>query len=288
MSDHFVRKIFSSNLDAAIKSTIEDYGLALYKFKNTNYRNIEALKAKGYLMLHIESGSGNFKLDLETYNIHNNTICFAYPGQVVSYLNLRNLNGYIICGSHDFLLSAVPKLLDMKLFQLYSSRHAFEITECASLEISNVIDEVEKELNSHEYRKFEILQSLINIHIYKTDRYLYNKYYQLEQELPLHVRKFYTYFRIEQNYNLKVKDYANLLNISPNYLNGLIKKYTGSSVKSLIKKKIIRQACVYLIHTNLDSKEIAYSLGYNSQQYFTSDFKDTIGTTPAKYRNENR
>ena len=90
------------------------------------------------------------------------------------------------------------------------------------------------------------------------------------------------------NPNTPVAEYADELNISPNHLNAIVKKGIGKSVKALLKEKVIRKACVLLIHTDLEVKEIAYDLGYSYPQYFDADFKKVMGKTPLQYRAVNR
>lgn len=288
MIEDIENRIFDKLLDVKTQEASQDYGLLKYDLNNIKYKVLETRKVKAFLMLHVTKGSGNFQLALENYKIAKNTIYFAYPGQLVSKINLKNVDGYILFASPEFLLKANPKLLDMKLFQLYGNRHEITLPEEISTELLKIALNVSKELNSIEYRRDEILQSLINLHIYKTDRILYHKYFNLEKNIPYKVREFYALLNLKQNPNLKVKDYAWELNISPNYLNEMIKKNTGNSVKSLIKEKAIRQACVYLIHSDFNVKEIAYQLGYNYPQYFYRDFKNAIGITPIQYRLSNR
>ena len=44
------------------------------------------------------------------------------------------------------------------------------------------------------------------------------------------------------------------------------------------------RACRLLQNTKLSIKEIAFQLGYESQNYFSRTFKNTKGISPAHYR----
>ncbi len=187
------------------------------------------------------------------------------------------------------MLKGNPQLLDMKLFQLYGRRHEISLVDEEHERLKLIGKSLGDECkNLEKYRKNEILHSLVNLHVYYTDRILYRAYQEMEKEVHPKVRGFFALMNFKQNANLMAADYASALNIAPNYLNELVRNHTGKSVKTLIKEKTIRQACVYLIHTDDDIKEIAYRLEYNYPQYFSRDFRKSTGMTPIQYRNTHR
>ena len=49
---------------------------------------------------------------------------------------------------------------------------------------------------------------------------------------------------------------------------------------------MIAQAKNLLIHSDLEIKEIAYTLGFNYPQYFNRAFKQSVGITPGEFRLE--
>jgi len=91
---------------------------------------------------------------------------------------------------------------------------------------------------------------------------------------------------INQNFNLTLSDLADTFNVSADHLNATIKKYTNKPVKRHIKDKMIAQAKNLLIHSDMEIKEIAYTLGFNYPQYFNRTFKNSVGKTPNEYRLE--
>jgi AraC-like DNA-binding protein len=84
-----------------------------------------------------------------------------------------------------------------------------------------------------------------------------------------------------------VKFLAEQVNLSPSYLSDLLKKETGKNAKEHIHFYLIEQAKTYLIHTEKNINEIAYSLGFEYPQYFNKLFKQKTGKTPLEYRNLN-
>lgn len=76
--------------------------------------------------------------------------------------------------------------------------------------------------------------------------------------------------------------------LSPNNFRIMFKKHTGMSPNDYIIMQRIHAACSMLSQTNLQIKEIASSVGYSDQYYFSRLFKKKTGTSPLKYRLKNK
>ena len=74
------------------------------------------------------------------------------------------------------------------------------------------------------------------------------------------------------------------LSISQNHLGSLIKKEIGMSFSEYLNSVRLKYACDLLKSTNMSVKEIAFSSGYSSVEYFLYIFKQKLKTTPTKYR----
>ncbi|MBB1195087.1 AraC family transcriptional regulator [Flavobacterium sp. SOK18b] len=80
---------------------------------------------------------------------------------------------------------------------------------------------------------------------------------------------------------------AEKVNLSPSYLSDLLKKETGKNAQEHIHFYLIEQAKTYLINTEKNINEIAFSLGFEYPQYFNKLFKQKTGKTPLEYRTMN-
>jgi AraC family transcriptional regulator, transcriptional activator of pobA len=91
-------------------------------------------------------------------------------------------------------------------------------------------------------------------------------------------------FPIELRYQvIKVKspaDFARQLNLHVNHLNKALKETTGQSTSQLINDRIISEAQTLLKNTNWTIAEIAFSLGFEEPNNFSSFFKTRAKTTP--------
>lgn len=83
-----------------------------------------------------------------------------------------------------------------------------------------------------------------------------------------------------------VKFYASKLCLTPNYLSGLVKEYTGKTATEWVNDFVILEAKVMLKDSSLSIQEIAYRLNFPSQSAFGKYFKKLVGVAPKLYRNE--
>jgi len=84
---------------------------------------------------------------------------------------------------------------------------------------------------------------------------------------------------VEQHFKKwhQVKEYAEILNVSPNYLNEVIKTAIQISAKEFIQNRITLEAKRLAIFTNKSSKEIGYDLGFDDPSHFSKFFKINTG-----------
>lgn len=61
-------------------------------------------------------------------------------------------------------------------------------------------------------------------------------------------------------------------------------KVTGKSTTTLIAERLTAEATTLLRHTEWSVAEIAYALGFEYPNYFSSFFKKATGHTPKFYR----
>lgn len=80
-----------------------------------------------------------------------------------------------------------------------------------------------------------------------------------------------------------VADYAELLNISPNYLNKCVKTITNKTAQDLLNEMLILEAKTLLRYSNLQISEISVNLSNQTPSNFARFFKSQTGITPKEY-----
>lgn len=81
-----------------------------------------------------------------------------------------------------------------------------------------------------------------------------------------------------------ISDYADLLHISPNYLNRCVQNVWNKSAKQFTQEFIIIQSQKYLQDFSEPISGIAYHLNFDDPSYFGRLFKKIIGVSPMEYR----
>ena len=82
----------------------------------------------------------------------------------------------------------------------------------------------------------------------------------------------------------QVKDYADALNVTPNYLNEVIKSATDTSAKDFIQSRIILEAKRMVLFTGKSSKEVGFELGFEDPSHFSKFFKNNAGQSLQEFK----
>lgn len=100
----------------------------------------------------------------------------------------------------------------------------------------------------------------------------------------INVCKEYIYSHIKER--ITIEDLADECGVSASYLSRLFKKETGVSVSAYIREKKIEIAKNLLRFSDFSFIEIANRLSFSSQSHFIQQFRESVGMTPKKYRDE--
>ena len=100
----------------------------------------------------------------------------------------------------------------------------------------------------------------------------------LEQQFPIENMSDSLKFKNAQ-------DFAHHLSIHVNSLNRAVKEITDKTTTELIAERIVAEAISLLRYTDWNIADIAFALGFDYPNYFSSFFKKITGHTPGYYRN---
>jgi AraC-like DNA-binding protein len=91
---------------------------------------------------------------------------------------------------------------------------------------------------------------------------------------------------IEKNFMKlkKPRDYADLMNISPAYLNNLCKQHLGKTLSDLINERIVLEGKRLFAYADLSVAQVANRLRFSEPSYFIRFFRKNTGTTPEQFK----
>ena len=83
---------------------------------------------------------------------------------------------------------------------------------------------------------------------------------------------------------ITLEEMASLTYLSPAYFSSIFKQETGETFSGYLNRLRIDKSKELLLHENLRITDIAQSVGFDDQSYFTKVFKKTEGISPKRYR----
>ncbi|MEM9830080.1 MAG: helix-turn-helix transcriptional regulator [Bacteroidota bacterium] len=231
----------------------------------------------------------------QDYDFDEGQMFFIAPGQVYSLRGNRNLthSGWLLLIHPDFFWStSLTKKIKQYKFFGYSVNEALYLSEKEEKTIVSVLQSIAEECHANidQFSK-PVIISQIELLLNYGDRFYHRQFLTREKEnhqILVRLEKLLTdYFNTENAMNdglPSVQYISNMLNISPNYLSGLLKVLTGKSTQQHIHDKLIERAKEKLSLSELSISEIAYELGFEYSQSFSKLFKSKTGLTPSEFR----
>jgi AraC-like DNA-binding protein len=241
-----------------------------------------------YMIALIKKGQGEKCIGLVKFPVKDNTL-FIVPKRVVHSCKLlmSECSGYMINFDLDFFLSsAFPKqYISNRRVLKYSIRPYMYLDDQQANALSEIFESIISEhvnggLEKKEMIAIKLLELLIDCDRFFTKAKLIRE----DQRYHPMVEKFTELVEFHYNQKRNVQYYAEALNIHPNHLNFILKKHSGLNAKESINNRIILESKFLLSYTSFIIKEIAYKLGFDDPNNFSTFFQKCTGTTPVAYR----
>lgn len=236
-----------------------------------------------YMFIIQQRGRSLWEMDFNEVALEGPCVCFVLPGQVHRYItHEEHCEGWITFVDTDM----IPKQC-REVFDTYLNTHqAVAVqTDDISFKIAALIHEAitQQSVPLGKTLIKSLGETLINA--------VASKIMQTQNSMT-HAggQKYNTIVRFKQMViaNFKelkqVKGYAAMLNITPLYLNEIVKEITGFPASYWITQEIVLESKRLLHYTPLDIKQIAYELGYEDHTYFSRFFKKNTGMTASVFR----
>jgi transcriptional regulator len=98
--------------------------------------------------------------------------------------------------------------------------------------------------------------------------------------------KFMTLLHMYHDRERSIQFYADKMCLTPKYISGMIKTYSGKCALDWINDYVVIEAKMMLRYTTMTVQEISNSLNFPTQSAFGKYFKQQVGVGPKQYRNE--
>ena len=229
-----------------------------------------------YYSVSVKRGlSGKMRYGQQEYDFDEGVMYFLAPGQVLQSSTENNADakpsGWILLIHPDFLWNT-PLAKAIKKYEYfdYAVHEALFLSEKEEATLNNIIQNIKHEYHSN-IDKFSqsIIISQIETLLNYAERFYHRQFitrkitnHQILDRLEKLLADYFDSDDLVVKGLPTVQHIADALNVSPNYLSGLLKVLTGQSTQQQIHDKLIEKAKEKLSTTILSVSEIAYELGF--------------------------
>lgn len=239
---------------------------------------------------------GKIRYGQQHYDYNKGVLSFTAPNQV-QYLDLNNMecgSGYLLIFHPDFLLAhPLASNINRYSFFSYAVNEALHLSAEEENDLITILNKIDKEcLHIDKYTQ-EIILSQIELLLNYSNRFYERQFitrknhnHQLLAKFERLVDGHFDSSTTTQPELLTVQRVGELMNLSPNYLSDLLRMHTGQNTQQHIHQKLIEKAKEKLSTTNLSVSEIAYTLGFEHAQSFSTLFKKKTSLSPLEFRQE--
>ncbi|MCU7619307.1 helix-turn-helix transcriptional regulator [Chryseobacterium sp. PBS4-4] len=237
---------------------------------------------------------GKIRYGQQHYDYDKGVLSFTAPNQV-QYLDLQNMecgSGFLLIFHEDFLLkhSLAANISSFGFFS-YAVNEALHLSAEEEDDLIKIMQKIDKECEHIDHHTQEIILSQIDLLLNYSNRFYERQFITRKNSNHQLLIKFESflndYFQKDdslKNGLLTVQIAAKAMNLSPSYLSDLLRVHTGQNTQQHIHEKLISKAKEKLSTTNLSVSEIAYTLGFEHAQSFSTLFKTKTKQTPLEYR----
>jgi AraC family transcriptional activator of pobA len=191
----------------------------------------------------------------------------------------------------DFLLKhPLATTINSYGFFSYAVNEALHLSEDEENDLITILNKIDKECQHIDRHTQEIILSQIDLLLNYSNRFYERQFITRKNnnhELLIKFEQFVNEYFIADTSNkglLTVQRIAEQMNLSPNYLSDLLRVHTGQNTQQHIHEKLIEKAKEKLSTTNLSVSEIAYALGFEHSQSFSTLFKKKTTMSPLEFR----
>lgn len=243
-----------------------------------------------YFFAFVEQGNSRHWIDFTSYTVKPGHFYFTIPQQIHLKEESKPVKGYIAGFTEEFLLLEENRMLrQLPIIQNPADVHEIVLGAEEIVYIEDIMRKMAHEYKTGGAWQNQMLASWLRVLIIYLSRIYTEQFGQSKITPNQFLLKNFQELIGENHTQLHdVAAYANLLNLSPGYLNDQVKQQSGKTAISHIHSRLVVEAKRKLLHTDLSVKQIADELGFEDAAYFNRFFKRLTDSTPIAYRQQIR
>ena len=237
-----------------------------------------------------------YRYGQKDYDFDEGVMFFMAPHQVLSVIREeqgKNSSGWMLMIHPDFLWNtSLSTSIKRYEFFDYSVNEALFLSEDEEIKILHIIENIKQEYQSNidPFSQNIIISQLETLFNY-SQRFYQRQFitrkkasHQFLEKLEIFLNEYFEGKLTMENGLPTVRLLSEKLNMSTQYMRGLLKSVTGQTTQQIIHEKVIEKAKERLSTTDLTIGEIAYELGFEHSQSFNKLFKAKTNISPREFR----
>jgi AraC family transcriptional regulator, transcriptional activator of pobA len=231
------------------------------------------------------AGGGKHIIDFREYPISPDHIFFVSPWQVHQVTVTSSLKAYVILFTSEFLDKNSIRndfVSNLRLFRNSDETPPLPLDEKMADKLRIFAESMISAFNNQADMYLEIIGAYLKLFLIECNGQCSlipgSNLQNIEVSKTL-VKSFKDLVERQYSSSHQVKDYAETLNVTPNYLNEVIKTSMNIPAKEFIQNRLILEAKRMVIFTEKSAKEIGFELGFDDPSHFSKFFKSNTGQT---------
>lgn len=248
-----------------------------------------SVKTKFYALLIPLAGNGDLILDGNTLKIRRGRVLFINYSQVLRFAPAASFTGKLIVFTRSFYNLIYTGNRKIKNDTAFSGLPAFaDFRRGDFADFLATVSDITTEASKQQALNRETVCLLLKVTMLKFirasggDNYIGFK----TNRTLAYVEAFETL--VNQNFRQlkRTSEYAEKLNITPNYLNSIVKDRLDLTAEQYIRNRVILEAERLLLNTSLSVTEISFDLGFSDKSHFGKYFRKATGHSPNRFRHK--
>lgn len=236
-------------------------------------------------------GSIHININLKEYEVKENSVMVSFPENIIQMHEALNFEAYAMLVSSSYMRN-----LQIDLKQKLDSHMSLKASPLTYVSYDEIFMQkyfyflLKDNMKENSDNSSAIIRGLSSAFVYKIISII-NSYRPTLQEscstcktrTQLTFERFMTLLSVYHEHERCLKFYADKMNITSNYLSGIVKEYSGKTAVQWIEEYVILEAKTLLRYSGMTVQQVAYRLNFPTQSSFGRYFKSQSGMSPKSY-----
>jgi AraC family transcriptional regulator, transcriptional activator of pobA len=243
-----------------------------------------------YTVIWPTKATGKHVIDFREYPILPDHLFFVSPWQVHQVITDPRPTGYVILFTSEFLEKSSIRndfIANLKLFNNIGETPPLPLSDSMAATLKTFVQQMQAAFSERNAMFLEVAGAYLKLFLIECNGHCAlmpdNNTQTVEVGRSI-VKSFKA--SVEEHFNEwhQVQQYAGALNVTPNYLNEVIRMSLQVPAKEYIQGRIILEAKRLVVFTSKSAKEIGFELGFEDPSHFSKFFKSNTGQSLLDFR----